>query len=137
MACKNICKLCDRLVISDSVTFIGGNLLIDIPAGTYGNHQKYCIVVAQTIPAATTINAPVYITIGGNTTNLYPLTKCSCAQVTACSIRTRTKYSTVVATTPTGGSFRLTGCNDLPCAPNNALASLPVATVAATGGDTA
>lgn len=136
MACKNICKLCDRLVISDSVTFTGGNLLIDIPAGTYGNQQKYCIVVAQTIPADTTINAPVYITIGGNTTNLYPMTKCSCAQVTACSIRTRTKYSTVVATTPTGGSFRLTGCNDLPCAPNNALASLPVATAAATGGDT-
>ena len=137
MACKNICRLCDRLVISDSVTFTGGNLLIDIPAGTYTNECKYCIVVAQTIPSTTTINAPVYITIGGSTTNLYPLTKRSCAQVTACSIRTRTKYSTVVSTNATGGSFRITGCNELPCAPDDALASLPVATAAATGGDTA
>ena len=135
MACKNICKLCDRLVISDSVTFSGGNLLIDIPAGTYGNHQKYCIVVAQTIPTDTTINAPVYITIGGNTTNLYPLNKCNCAQATACAIRTRTKYSTVVHTTPSGGSFRL--CGNLPCAPSNNLESLPAPAAAAEAGESA
>ena len=134
MACKNVCKLCDKLVISSAVTFTTGNLVINPPTGSYGDGCKYCIVVAQTIPATTTINAPVYITIGTGTT-LYPLNKCNCAQATACSIRTRTKYSTVVATTPTGGAFRLTGCSNLPCAPNNALASLPVATAAATGGD--
>jgi len=39
-----------------------------------------------------------------------------CKQVTACALRTRTRYSTVVETTPTGGSFKLLGkpC----CAPN-------------------
>lgn len=135
MACKDICKLCSRLVISDSVTFANGNLVIDIPAATYGNGCKYCIVVAQTIPATTTINAPVYITIGGGAT-LYPLNKKNCAQATACAIRTRTKYSTIVNTTPTGGGFRL--CGNLPCAPSNNLRSLPVTAAAADeAGETA
>lgn len=128
MACNNVCKLCDKLVISSAVTFTSGNLIINIPNGIYGDGCKYCIVVAQTIPATTTINAPVYITIGTSTT-LYPLNKCNCAQATACAIRTRTKYSTVVHTTPTGGSFRL--CGNLPCAPNNNLASLPITATSA------
>ena len=89
MACKNVCKLCDKLVISSAVTFTGGNLVINLPAWNYGDGCKYCIVVAQTIPATTTINAPVYITIGTGTT-LYPLNKCNCAQATACAMRTRT-----------------------------------------------
>ena len=75
MACKNVCKLCDKLVISSAVTFTNGNLVINLPAGNYGDGCKYCIVVAQTIPETTTINAPVYITIGTGTT-LYPLNKC-------------------------------------------------------------
>lgn len=121
MACKPVCKLCDRLVISNSVTFTGGNLVINIPAGNYGNGCKYCIVVAQAIPVATTINAPVVITIGTGTEQ-YPLTRCNCSQVTACGIRTRTRYSTVVSTNATGGTFKMLGrpC----CSPNNALNSI-------------
>ena len=106
MSCKPVCKLCDRLVLSQAVTFTGGNLEINLPAGSYNNGEKYCIVVAQAIPETTTINAPVYITIGTGTT-LYPLTKRNCAQVTACGIRTRTRYSVCVVTTPTGGSFSM------------------------------
>lgn len=121
MECKNVCKLCDNFVISQSVTFTGGNLIINIPAGSYSNNRKVCIVVAQTIPSATTINAPVYITIGTGT-QLYPLVKNNCRQVIACSIRTRTKYSTCVETTPTGGLFKLLG--NVCCAPNNNLASI-------------
>jgi hypothetical protein len=121
MACKNVCKLCRNLVISESVTFTAPNLIINIPAGSYADCDKVCIVVAQTIPAATTINAPVFITIGDGT-ELYPLNKCDCSQVTACGIRTRTKYSTRVATTPTGGSFNLLGRPS--CAPNNNLAAI-------------
>lgn len=121
MACKNVCRLCNKLVISTAVAFTGGNLIITIPAGSYNNCQKYCIVVAQNIPNTTTINAPVFIQIGTGAT-LYPLQKCNCAQATACSIRTRTKYCTRVATTPTGGAFRLLG--DLCCAPNNNLHSI-------------
>ena len=117
MACKPVCRLCDHLVISQSVTFTGGNLVINLPAGSYNNGQKYCIVIAQTIPDTATINAPVMITIGTGT-ELYPLTSRCCAQVTACGIRTRTRYSTVVSTSGTGGTFRLMG-NAAPCPSNN------------------
>lgn len=132
MACKTVCKLCDKLIISTAVTFTSDNLVITIPTGAYENGKKYCIVIAQSIPSTTTINAPVYIQIGTGT-SLYPLQKCNCSQATACSVRTRTRYSTRVATTPTGGSFRLLG--ELCCAPNNNLLSIngtaPVTTVPA------
>ena len=131
MSCKPVCRLCDRLVISEDVTFDGTNLVINLPAGSYNDGCKYCIVVAQAIPAATTINAPVVITIGAGTV-LYPLTNRCCAQVTACAIRTRTKYSTCVSTNATGGNFKLLGkpC----CSPNNALTSIDGTAPAAEGG---
>ena len=113
MSCPTNRRLCDKLVISDDVTFVGGNLVIDLPAAAYNNNQKYCIVVAQTIPATTTITAPVVITIGGDTTVTYPLVDCECNQVTACAINTRTRYSTCVKTDTTGGTFKLLG--KLPC----------------------
>lgn len=131
MACKPVCKLCDRLVISQAVTFDGTNLIINLPAGSYNDGCKYCIVVAQAIPAAATINAPVVITIGTGTV-LYPLTNRCCAQVTACAIRTRTRYSTCVSTSATGGSFKLLG--QACCSPNNALTSIDGTAPAAEGG---
>lgn len=121
MACPTVCKLCKRLVISTAVTFTEPNLIITIPAGSYNDGEKYCIVVAQNIPEATTINAPVFIQIGTGT-ELYPLDKCDCSQATACGIRTRTRYSTKVVTTPTAGAFRLMG--KLCCSPNNDLQSI-------------
>ena len=121
MACRNVCKLCKNLVISESVTFTAPNLIINIPAGSYADCDKVCIVVAQAIPAATTITAPVFVTIGDGTV-LYPLNNCDCSQVTACGIRTRTRYATRVATTPTGGTFKLLG--KASCAPNNNLAAI-------------
>lgn len=121
MGCKNTCKLCDRLIISQAVTFAGDTLTINLPAGSYQDGCKYCIVVAQAIPAATTINAAVVVTIGDGTEE-YPLVGCDCAQLTACSIRTRTRYATNVVTTPTGGSFKLLG--RAACAPNNNLISI-------------
>ena len=136
MACKNVCRLCNNLVISQSVTFTGGNLIVNIPAGSYANNRKICIVIAQAIPTATTINAPVYVTIGTGTV-LYPLVKKNCRQVTACGLRTRTRYSTCVETTPTGGLFKMLGqpC----CSPNNNLTSIngTAPTVAEGGGEDA
>lgn len=121
MSCKPICKLCDKLVLSQAVTFTAGTLIINLPAGSYNDGCKYCIVVAQAIPAETTINAPVVVTIGTGTEQ-YPLTNRCCAQVTACAVRTRTRYSTVVSTSATGGTFKLLGrpC----CSPNNDLPSI-------------
>jgi hypothetical protein len=122
MACKNVCKLCDNLVISTAVAFTAGTgLVITIPAGSYTNGEKYCLVVAQAIPDDTTITAPVFVQIGTGT-ELYPLDKCDCSQVTACGIRTRTKYSTRVAITPTGGTFKLIG--KASCTPNNNLTAI-------------
>lgn len=121
MSCRNVCHLCDNFIISNSVTFTGGNLVIDLPAGSYANNRKICIVVAQSIPDATTINAPVYITIGGGAV-LYPLVKRNCRQVTACGLRTRTRYSTIVETTNNSGLFRMLGnpC----CSPDNRLTAI-------------
>lgn len=121
MSCKNVCRLCDRLIISEDVTFDGTNLVINIPAGSYADGCKYCIVVAQAIPAATTINAPVVITIGDGT-ELYPVTNRCCAQLSACAIRTRTRYAMVVSTSATGGTFKMLGRTC--CAPNNALTAI-------------
>ena len=122
MACKNVCRLCDRLIISTAVTFTAGTgLIITIPEGSYSDGCKYCIVVAQTIPDTTTITAPVFIQIGAGT-ELYPLNKCDCTQATACSIRTRTKYATKVETSATTGIFKLLG--KVCCAPNNNLTAI-------------
>lgn len=131
MSCNGNCELCPRLILSNAVTFTGGNLVINIPDGNYQRNCRYCIVVAQSIPAAATISAPVFITIGADAT-LYPVNKRDCTQATACAIRTRKKYPVTVSTTATGGSFRL--CSKVCCAPNNALASLPAPAAAAGDG---
>ena len=138
--CKNICSLCPNLVISTAVNFDSTNnrLIINLPAGNYSNGCKYCIVVAQSIPTTTTISALVFISITGNP-NLFPLTKCNCQQVTACNIRTRTRYSTVVSTNTVSGVFKLLsnpsccGVDNLDALPTTAvttpaLASVPVQT---------
>lgn len=121
MACKNVCRVCDRLTVSRTVTFAGGVLTINIPEGSYRNGCKYCIQIEQAIPAEATITAPVVITIGDGTVE-YPLTGCDCAQVTACALRTRTLYSVRVATTATGGTFKMLGRGC--CAPNYALSAI-------------
>lgn len=119
--CGQTCRLCDRLILSQAVTFADGTLTINLPAGSYGDGCRYCIVVAQAIPAGTTIDAPVVITIGTGTVE-YPMTNRCCAQLTACSIRTRTKYPVVVSTSATGGTFKVLG--KVACAPNNTLTAI-------------
>lgn len=121
MACKNNCKLCNRLIISTAIAFTGGNLVVTIPAGSYRDGEKYCLILAQTIPSTTTINAPVVIQIGTGTQQ-YPLQNRCCAQVTACGVRTRTRYSTRVVTSATGGAFKMLG--NPACSPNNRLTSI-------------
>lgn len=128
---KYVCKLCDRLVLSQSVTYADDTLTINLPAGTYGRGQRYCIVIAQSIPTTATITAPVVITIGDGT-ETYPLTTANCVQVVASGIRTRTRYAVQVVTSATGGSFRLLGrpC----CSPSYALTGLDGTTTTTEGG---
>lgn len=130
--CNCVGKLCKRFILSQAVTFAGGTLTINLPAGSYADKERYCIVIAQAIPAATTITAPVVITIGDGTEE-YPLVNKCCAQVTACGLRTRTRYATVVSTDATGGTFKMLGnpC----CSPDNSLAAIDgTAPAAAAGG---
>lgn len=129
----NCYKLCNNLVISDAVTVVTvdgvDTLVIDVPATTFANGCRYEIVVAQTIPDTATINMPVAISIGGDTTTVYPLVRCDCSQITACAIRTRTRYPVLVSTNAIGGVFKV--LRKLPCYPNNRLATLPVSTTTA------
>lgn len=125
---NNQCRLCRNLVISTavSVVTIGGTdtLVIDIPAGLYQDCRKVCLVVAQTIPTTATINMPVAISIGGDTSVVYPILNCDCTQVTACAIRTRTKYALRVSTTTDSAVFK--SLNKLCCYPNTTLDAIPV-----------
>lgn len=121
MACKPVCRLCDRIRISTAVNVVGGSVVINLPAGGYNNCEKYCIIVAQNIPATAPIGANVLISIGGGAVQ-YPLLDCNCRPVNVCAIRTRTRYAVRVETTATGGVFRMLGRGC--CAPNNNLASI-------------
>lgn len=132
MACKNVCRLCDHLAISTAVAFTDGNLVVTLPADSFRDGEKVCIVIAQTIPADTTITAPVVIQIGEGTEQ-YPLTTRCCAQVSACGIRTRTRYATRVVTSATGATFRMLG--DPSCSPNYNLQSINGTAPAATAGN--
>lgn len=130
MSCSNSCRLCDRLVISQSVTLVDDTVVIDLPARAYNNGSKYCIVIAQAIPTDATISSLVAFSIGGDTATLYPFVRCDCSQVTACGIRTRTRYATVVSTNATSGVFKSLG--GLACYPVNNLPSLPAPTAPTT-----
>lgn len=129
MSCTNSCRLCRRLVISQSITFEDNTLIVDLPSRAYNNGEKYCIIIAQAIPTDTTISSPVAFSIGGDTETLYPFVKCDCSQITACGIRTRTRYATVVSTNATSGVFKSLG--GISCYPINNLESLPAPTVEA------
>ena len=109
MSCKPVCRLCPHFIAARSVTYASGVLTINIPTGTYNSGEKYCLVVADNIPADAIIGSPVVVTIGTDTTT-YPLLKCNGAQVVAGNLRSRYRYSTVFSTNvASGGAFRLLG----------------------------
>lgn len=116
---SSICKLCKKFIISQSITYGGGVVVINIPGKAYQNGERYCLVLAQDIPEEATINAPVFITSGTGSTR-YPLENACGGQMTASQLSTRTKLTTHVVTTPTTGAFKL----DCGCYYNNALESI-------------
>lgn len=121
------CRLCRNIVISTAVTVVTvdgvDTLVIDIPAGFYPDCRRVCLVVAQTIPTTATITMPVAISIGGDTTTVYPVVGCDCAQITACAIRTRTKYGLRISTNATSAVFK--SLSKLSCYPATNLAVIP------------
>ena len=126
------CRLCRNIVISTAVTVVTidgtDTLVIDIPNGFYANNCRVCLIVAQAIPTTATISMPVAISIGGDTTTVYPIVNCDCSQVTACAIRTRTKYGLCISTSATSAVFKT--IKKLPCYPQETLAVIPTATTA-------
>lgn len=136
--CIKNCRLCRNIVISTAVTVVTvdgtDTLVIDIPSGFYPNCGRVCLVVAQTIPTTATITMPVAISIGGDTTTVYPIVNCDCTQVTACAIRTRTKYGLRVSTTATSAVFKT--LVKLNCYPQDTLAVIPSPTATAGGAGT-
>lgn len=131
--CIRNCKLCRNIVISTAVTVVTvdgtDTLVIDIPSGFYPDCRRVCLVVAQTIPDTATINMPVAISIGGDTTTVYPIVNCDCSQVTACVIRTRTKYGLRISTSATSAVFK--SLKHLNCYPTQTLAVIPATTTTA------
>lgn len=137
MSCKPVCRICDKIRFSTAVNVVGGNVVINLPSGSYNNNEKYCVVIAQSIPTTAAIGANVFFSIGGGTVQ-YPLVDRCCRPVTACGIRARTRYSLCVETTATSGVFKMLGrpC----CSPNNQLTSIngtaPAPAVAASTAST-
>lgn len=121
MACKSVCQVCKKLVISQAINFTDNTLIVDLPAGSYQDGCKYCVIFAQTIPQTATIGSNVVFTIGSGTVQ-YPLVNKCCRPVTACGIRTRTKYSVVVETTASGATFKMLG--NPACSPSNNLTAI-------------
>ena len=132
--CIRNCKLCDKFILSQSITFAGGNLVVNLPAGNYGNGVKYCIVLAQTIPTTATINAPVVFTIGTDTTQ-YPFINCNCTPILASQVRTRRLYSTRVNTAISSGVFKYIGKYPLPYNGGANALSLPITTTVTPSGN--
>lgn len=131
--CIRNCRLCRNIVISTSVTVVTvdgtDTLVIDIPSGFYPDCRRVCLVVAQTIPTTATIAMPVAISIGGDTTTVYPIVNCDCSQVTACAIRTRTKYGLCISTSATSAVFK--SLKPLTCYPAPTLEVIPTTSVTA------
>ena len=121
MSCKSVCQVCKKLVISQAINFTDNTMIVDLPAGSYQDGCKYCIIFAQTIPQTATIGSNVVFTIGSGIVQ-YPLVNRCCRPVTACGIRTRTKYSVVVETTASGATFKMLG--NPACSPSNNLTAI-------------
>lgn len=129
MNCINQCNICNKLVVSTSVTVVDDTLVINIPTPLtlYYDGCDYCIFVTQALPDTATVFMPVVVTIGTSTTQ-YPLLTCNCTPVTASMISANRRYKVRVITTPDGGSFRV--LSPLRCSPANNVPGLPVAETA-------
>lgn len=122
--CIRNCKLCPKLILSTAITFDGTSLVVNLPANSYGDCQKYCVVFAQAIPDETTINAPVVFTIGTGTTQ-YPFVNKDCTPILASQVRTRRVYPTRVNTGVNDGVFKYIGDCKLPSNSTSLVNSIP------------
>ena len=130
MECVKNCQLCPKFITSNSIVYNAtvNQLIVDLPASTYFNCEKKCIVLTQTIPTDTTINAQVVFTINGDATVGYPFLNKDCTPVLASQVRTRRLYPTRVNTAINSGVFKYIGNCTLPCKSDTVANSLPITT---------
>ena len=120
------CRLCDKLILSTAINFdsTANQVIVALPANCYGNCQKFCIVLAQSIPTTATINSQVVFTIGTNPTR-YPFLNKDCTPIYASQIKTRRVYQTRVNTAINSGIFKYIGKCCLPSSAVTVTNSLP------------
>lgn len=125
------CLFCRNFVGSSSITVVGTSLVVNIPASVYNNGAKLCLGIAQDLPDEATINMPVVVTIGTDTTQ-YPLVKCNGNAVVASDVSVRDMYKVKVQINSASTVFRV--LNVMHCC-NNYISSIPASTPT-TGGTT-
>lgn len=103
MKCKG--RLCPNFVISSSVTATADSLVVNIPSLAC---LRGCLVITQTIPDAATINLPVVITVGTDTTE-YPLVDRCGVQLSAGRLDVRTRYPYCFISANTQSIFKICG----------------------------
>lgn len=102
MRCKKG-KLCENFVLSTTVTVVGTSLVVNIPSLPC---TRGCLVIAQTIPAAATVNMPVVITVGTDTTQ-YPLVDRCGVQLSAGRLDIRNRYPFRFISANTSSIFKI------------------------------
>jgi hypothetical protein len=80
--------LCNNFILSTSVAVVGTDLVINVPSLP----SCGCLTIAQAIPAVATVNMPVVITVGDDTTTTYPLVDCRGIQLSAGQVEPRHPY---------------------------------------------
>lgn len=120
MNCFKILRIDPRSITPAAVTFAADTLTINLPQMAYNVGGVYFLRLTEPIPEATTINAPVVITIGDGTVTYPLLSKCG-GQVTAASLRSGYSYPVTVVS-GNGGVFKV--LDKLWCAPVNAITSV-------------
>ena len=128
MECIKNCKLCDKLILSTAINYdtATDRVLVGLPENVFENCRRYCIVLAQAIPTAATIDSQVFFTVGTNPTQ-YQFVNKDCTPVYATQIRTRKIYSIRVNTGINAGVFKYVGNCCLPSANRPISNSLPTA----------
>lgn len=123
--CNTSCNECCNKVFSSTIaieTVNGTNtLVVTIPAQTFENGQRGCIVLVQNIPTTATIEMPVAIAIGDGV-EYYPVVDCNSIPVVVPMLRTRRRYPFKVVTSPTTGTFKI--LRNLSCAAVNNLETI-------------
>lgn len=98
-------KLCQNFILSTSVTVVGTDLVVNVPTLPC---NKGCLVIAQAIPDAATINMPVVITVGDGTTQYALVDRCG-VQVSAGRLDIRTRYAYKFISANTQSIFKICG----------------------------